>query len=152
MLDEAVDKLEEALKIYRDLSEKDERFLPDLARTLNNLGNALSKKEMLDEAVDKLEEALKIYRDLSEKDERFLPYLAAILINLGNALSKKEMFDEAVEHLCAALKMLTDERAPKTPISEKLLEICISHLKKILEELIPEECRKKLVDILHRQS
>jgi hypothetical protein len=45
MDDEAIGKLEEALKIYRDLAEKDERYLPDLAATLNNLGNALSDKE-----------------------------------------------------------------------------------------------------------
>jgi len=30
-LDEAIERYEEALKIRRDLAEKDERFLPDLA-------------------------------------------------------------------------------------------------------------------------
>jgi hypothetical protein len=48
--------------------------------------------------------------------------------------------------------MLTDERAPKTYYSKRLLEVCISYLKEIPKELIPEECREKLVDILHRQS
>jgi tetratricopeptide (TPR) repeat protein len=76
MLDEAIDRYEEALKIRRDLAEKDERFLPDLAGTLNNLGNALSKEGSLDEAIDRYEEALKIRRDLAEKDERYLPDLA----------------------------------------------------------------------------
>jgi tetratricopeptide (TPR) repeat protein len=185
MLDEAIERLEEALKIRRDLAERDERYLPDLAGTLNNLGNALSDKGMLDEAIERLEEALKIRRDLAERDERYLPDLAGTLNNLGIALYKKGMLDKAIErleealkvmeplsdrpwlwglisrihimiaillmreneegaaeHLCSALKMLTDERAPKTPTSIKLLEICISHLKEIPRELISEECRE----------
>jgi hypothetical protein len=39
--------------------------------------------------------------------------------------------------------MLTDERAPETPTSKGLLEVCISYLKEIPGELIPEECRKR---------
>jgi len=76
-LDEAIDRCEEALKLYRDLAEKDERYLPDLAMALNNL-NALSDKGSLDEAIDRYEEALKLY--LAEKDERDL---AGTLNNLN---------------------------------------------------------------------
>jgi len=148
MLDDAVERYEEALKIYRDLAEKDEKFLPDLAMTLNNLGNALGKKGLLDDAIDRLEEALKVMEPLSDK-----PWLWNIISesHIGIALLKRDK-KGAAEHLCAALKMLTDGRAPKTYDSEKLLKDCISHLKEIPEELIPEECRKKLIDILHRQS
>jgi tetratricopeptide (TPR) repeat protein len=192
-LDDAIERYEEALNIYRDLAEKDKRFLPDLARTLNNLGVALSDKGSLDDAIDKLEEALKIYRDLAEKDKRILPDLARTLNNLGVALSRKGSLDDAieryedalkvmeplsdrpwlwdiisgshigiallerdkkgaVEHLCAALKMLTDERAPKTPTSKWLLEICIFLLNEISEELIPEECRSKLEFLVNKIS
>jgi tetratricopeptide (TPR) repeat protein len=135
---------------YRDLASRDKRFLPYLARTLSSLGNALYEKGMLDDAIERYEEALKVMEPLSDR-----PWLWDIISgsHIGIALSLLERDKKgAAEHLCAALKMLTDERAPKTYYSKRLLEICISHLKEIPEELIPEECRKKLVDILRRQS
>jgi len=90
---------------YRRLAEVDERFLPDLAMTLNNLGNALSDKGRLDEAIERYEEALKHYRRLAEVDERFLPDLAMTLNNLGNALSDKGRLDEAIERYEEALRI-----------------------------------------------
>jgi tetratricopeptide (TPR) repeat protein/uncharacterized protein YdhG (YjbR/CyaY superfamily) len=108
MLDEAIDRYEEALKLCRDLAEKDERYLPDLATTLNNLGNALYKEGSLDEAIDRYEEALKLCRDLAEKDERYLPYLAGTLNNLGTALSDKGSLDEAIDRYEEALKLCRD--------------------------------------------
>jgi tetratricopeptide (TPR) repeat protein len=115
---------------------------------LNNLGIALYKKGMLDDAVERYEEALKVMEPLSDR-----PWFWNIISrsHIGIALLERDK-KGAAEHLCAALKMLTDGRAPKTYDSEKLLKGCISHLKEIPEELIPEECRKKLIDILHRQS
>jgi tetratricopeptide (TPR) repeat protein len=111
---------------------------------LNNLGVALYKKGMLDDAIDRLEEALKVMEPLSDR-----PLLWDITSESHIKIALLERDKKgAAEHLCAALKMLTDERAPKTYYSERLLEICISYLKKIPEELIPEECREKLVDIL----
>jgi hypothetical protein len=63
--------------------------------------------------------------------------------HIGIALSLLERDEKgAAEHICAALKMLTDERAPKTYDSEKLLKDCISLLEKIPRELISEECRE----------
>ncbi len=82
---------------YRRLAERDERFLPDLARTLNGLGEALSRKGRLDEAIASFEEALSIYRRLAERDERFLPDLARTLNGLGEALSRKGRLDEAID-------------------------------------------------------
>jgi tetratricopeptide (TPR) repeat protein len=117
---------------------------------LNNLGNALYKEGSLDDAIDRYGEALKVMEPLSDR-----PWFWDIISegHIGIALSLLERDEKgAAEHICAALKMLTDERAPKTYDSEKLLKDCISHLKGIPEELIPEECRKKLIDILHRQS
>jgi tetratricopeptide (TPR) repeat protein len=142
--DEAIDKLEEALKIRRDLAEKDEIFLPNLAETLNNLGLALYKKGMLDEAMERYDEALKAMEPLSG-----MPWLwnliSRIHINIAVILLMKNDEKGAAEHLCATLKMLTDERAPKTYDSENLLKTCISYLKGIPKELIPEECRRKLI-------
>jgi hypothetical protein len=70
--------------------------------------------------------------------------ISRIHINIAVILLMKNDEKGAAEHLCATLKMLTDERAPKTYDSENLLKTCISYLKKIPEELIPEECREKL--------
>ena len=91
------------LKHYRRLAREDERFLPQLAETLNNLGLALSYKGRLEEAIGRYEEALEYYRRLAREDERFLPYVAGTLNNLGNALRRKNEFDEAIEKYREAL-------------------------------------------------
>jgi len=141
LLDDAIKRYDEALKIYRDLAERDKRFLPDLAGTLNNLGNALYKKGLLDDAIKRYDEALKVMEPLSDR-----PWFWDIISESHIRIALLERDKKgAAEHLCAALKMLTDERAPKTYYLEVLLEDCISYLKKIPEELIPEECREKLV-------
>jgi tetratricopeptide (TPR) repeat protein len=185
---------------YRDLASRDERYLPNLAKTLTILGGVLVVKGMLDDGINKLEEAIRIHKAFPSEEWTYLPNLALMLSNLGGALLNKGMLDDAIEryeealkvleplsdrpwlwdlisgchigialsllegdkkgaaeHLCTALKMLTDERAPETLTSKWLtskwlLEVCISYLKEIPEELIPEECREKLFDILHRQS
>jgi tetratricopeptide (TPR) repeat protein len=108
--------------------------------TLNNLGNALYKEGMFDDAVDRYEEALKVMEPLSDR-----PWFWDIISegHIGIALYLLERDKKsAAEHLCAALKMLTDERAPETLTSIKLLGICIFLLKEIPRELILDVCRE----------
>jgi tetratricopeptide (TPR) repeat protein len=60
--DEARWQYEEALKINRELAEKNPgAYLPEVATTLNNLGNLSRDQNRLDEARRQFEEALEIY-------------------------------------------------------------------------------------------
>ena len=61
-MEDARKEFEEALKIYRELTQKNPaRYLANLAATLNNLG-------ILDSNKNRMEEALKTYRKLARED------------------------------------------------------------------------------------
>src|SRR5438270_849470 len=68
-MEEARKEYEEALKIYRELAQKNpETYLPDVATMLNNLGILDSAQNRMKEGRKKYDEALKIYRELAQKD------------------------------------------------------------------------------------
>src|SRR5438046_441177 len=69
---------EEALKTYRELAEKEpDTYLPEVAKTLNNLGIVDSAQNRAEEARKAFAEALKIYRELvRKKPESYLPDVA----------------------------------------------------------------------------
>ena len=66
---------EEALKIYRELAQKEpETYLPYVAATLNNLGILDRAENRLEEARKAFEEALAIYEDFAKQDpDQFSP-------------------------------------------------------------------------------
>lgn len=66
---------EEALKIYRELAEKEpETYLPYVAATLNNLGILDRAQNRPEEARKAFEEALKIYKSFAKQDpDQFSP-------------------------------------------------------------------------------
>ena len=69
ILEGTPNRLEEALKICRQLVQKErESYLPYMAITLNNLGIFYTDKDRVNEARKKYAEALKIYRELAEKE------------------------------------------------------------------------------------
>jgi tetratricopeptide (TPR) repeat protein len=148
--DEAIDKYNEAFRICKTLVSRDERYLPVLAVILNNLGTALYGKGMIDEAIDKHNEALKVLEPLSDR-----PWIWDLMsrchIRIAHSLISKENKKDAVEHLCRALELLTDERALKTFYSESTLADCVKFLEEIEEELIPEECKRKLKALREHQ-
>jgi tetratricopeptide (TPR) repeat protein len=96
-MDDARQVFEEALKIRRELANKNpETYLPDVAMTLNNLGNLHSDQNRMDDARQAYEEALKIRRELArENPETYLPYVAKTLNNLGNLNSDQNRMDDA---------------------------------------------------------
>jgi tetratricopeptide (TPR) repeat protein len=79
---------EEAVRLYRDLAETNPAFLPDLAGSLNNLGNRHSEVGRRQDALALTEEAVRLYRDLAETNPAFLPDLAGSLNNLGTCYSE----------------------------------------------------------------
>ena len=68
-MEEARKALEETLKTYRDLAEKNrETYLPDVALALNNLGILYSDQHQTEEARRAFEEALKIYEAYAKQN------------------------------------------------------------------------------------
>ena len=74
-LNEARKEYEEALKIYRELAEKEpETYLPYVPATLNNLGILDRAQNRPEEARKAFEEALKIYKSFAKQDpDQFSP-------------------------------------------------------------------------------
>ena len=88
---------EEALQALRELSNlAPETYKPDLANTLNNLGNLLSHTNELKQARAYYEKARLIYQESAEKNpEAYKPKLAMTLNNLGNLLSDTNELKQA---------------------------------------------------------
>ena len=77
--------IEEALKTYRQLAEKEPKtYLPNIAATLNDLGILDTDENRIEKARKEFEEALKTYRQLAHKEpDVYLRYVAITLNNLG---------------------------------------------------------------------
>jgi tetratricopeptide (TPR) repeat protein len=68
-LEDARKALEETLKTYRELAEKNpETYLPDVALALNNLGILYCDEHQTEEARRAFEEALKIYEAYAKQN------------------------------------------------------------------------------------
>ena len=94
------------MAIRRDLADADpDRYRPDLAQSLNNLGNRLSELGRFTEALPIAEQAVAIRRDLADADpDRYRPDLAQSLNNLAGRLGELDRFTEALpmaEHAVA---------------------------------------------------
>ncbi len=82
--EEAEKHYQEALKTYRQLAQNNPAYLPDVAMTLNNLGNLVADDSRHEEAEKRYQEALKTYRQLAQNNPAvYLPYVAITLNNLG---------------------------------------------------------------------
>ena len=77
------------MQLRRKLAEKNpDVYLPDVATSLNNLGNLLSANNELVAAQQAYKESLQLYRKLAEQNpDVYLPYVATSLNNLGVLLS-----------------------------------------------------------------
>ena len=82
---EALPVTEEAVAIYRELAEANpDRYRPDLAPSLSNLGVRFSALGRPAEALPVTEEAVAIRRELAAANpDRYRPDLATSLTNLG---------------------------------------------------------------------
>ena len=98
---------EEVLQALRELAQQNpEAYLPDVAASLNNLGNLLSDTNDLKQAQDYYEEALQIRRELARKNpEAYLPDVAASLNNLGILLCDTNDLKQAQDYYEEALQI-----------------------------------------------
>ena len=84
--EKAINLYEMVLKELRELAKQNpEAYNPDMAMTLNNLGNLLSNTNHLKQAQAYYEEALEIYRELAKQNpEAYNPYVAMSLNNVSS--------------------------------------------------------------------
>ena len=103
----AEEQYQEALKIYRDLSEKSpDVYLPALAMSCNNLALPLFNNRAFEEAEELFREALKIHHSLSEKNpDAYLTNLATNYENLANLLHAVGSFEDSENMFREALKI-----------------------------------------------
>jgi len=103
---------EEALGHYRALAEREpEGFTPDVAMTLNNLGNVLRDMGDRSGAKGAYEEALGHYRALAEREpEAFTQYVATTLSNLALVLFEEGAEAQARRHASEALVLAAQQK------------------------------------------
>ena len=103
---EALPLYEEVLRVYRELAQTNpQTYLPDVAKTLNNLGVLLKNINELPLAREAYEESLQIYRELAQINPKaYLPNVAMTLNNIGillkdtnQLLSAREAYEEALQ-------------------------------------------------------
>jgi tetratricopeptide (TPR) repeat protein len=102
--------------MHRKLSEEEEA-LPNLARSLNNLGLSYSQMGRKEEALHATEESVAIRRKLAAKDEAaLLPALANSLNSLGLSYSQMGRREEALRSVeeAVALYRKLPEKNPET--------------------------------------
>ena len=94
-----------ALSLRRQLAEDNpEEYLPDVAMTLNNMGNLHAQVGHPDKALKHYEEALGIYQELSDTHpDAYLPDLARTLNNMGVLHDDMGHPDEALKNYEEAL-------------------------------------------------
>ncbi|KAL5525486.1 hypothetical protein ACEPAG_6822 [Sanghuangporus baumii] len=95
--EEGLDKLHEALSIYRQLAEREpDTYSPDLASTLDVTSEALMSLGRNEKAADLSTEAVSIMKDAAEKNPgKYESELARLLRNQGYAFSYCKMLPEA---------------------------------------------------------
>jgi tetratricopeptide (TPR) repeat protein len=96
--EEALAAEQEAVAIRRELAQASPgAYLPDLAGSLNNLGNRLGAVGRREEALAAVQEAVAIRRELAQASpDAYLPNLATSLSNLGNHLGEVGRREEAL--------------------------------------------------------
>ena len=103
---------EEVLQALRELAKQNlEAYKPDVATTLNNLGNLLRNTNDLKQAQDYYEEALQIRRELMGKNpEAYKPDVATTLNNLGSLLRATNDLKKAQDYYEEALQIRRELR------------------------------------------
>ena len=86
--------LTHALGLYRDLGNQEPHvYRPEVAMTLNNLGNVLREERSFPAARAAFQEGLKLYSESAVQEPHiYRPYVAGMLNNLGNVLAQERSF------------------------------------------------------------
>ncbi len=112
----------EAIGIYIELSKKNQEYMPDLAKLLNNIANLYSLLKKYDEAEENYQWAARLFRDLD-----MLPELAITLDNLGILYIDIDKLEEAENTLKEAFA-IRKELAKSDPSQLQSLAMTLNNL------------------------
>jgi tetratricopeptide (TPR) repeat protein len=104
-LQEALDAIDEAVDIYRELAKADpDAFLPGLAGALGNQSVRRADREQPEAALEAIDEAVGVYRQLATaRPDAFLPSLAGSLGNQSSWRAKRGRHEEALDAIDEAV-------------------------------------------------
>jgi hypothetical protein len=128
---------EEALKIRRELADAEPGiYRPDVAMTLNNLGNLLGEMKELSPAREAHEQALAIFRRWAEaQPDIYRPSLATVLSNLGATLSEMGHWPEAREAYDQALVIRRELAKAEPAIYRSALAATLANVGEMLQKM-----------------
>jgi tetratricopeptide (TPR) repeat protein len=106
-MEEAREHFERALDLRRQLAQQNPAAnLPDMATTLNNLGNLDRLQNRTGDARQHYEAAVGIHRQLAQQNlEQYLPDMAMALANLGSLEKNTMQVEAARQHFEESLKI-----------------------------------------------
>jgi tetratricopeptide (TPR) repeat protein len=140
-MDEAREHFEQALELRRQLAQQNPAtYLPDMATTLNNLGNLDRMENRPRDAHQHYLAALEIHRQLERQNlERYRPDLATALNNLGMLEQSMGQEEDAQQHFQDALAIYR-------PLAEHDPDTFLPKVSEVLNFLALTEREEKRLD------
>ena len=105
---------ESSLKLRRELSEKQDKYRGDVAKTFNNLGNLYKTLFEYGKAEECLSESYEIYKYISKSDAKYKIHRVISRRNLALVLYLRGNYYQALNEINGALKTIS-ELAQKDP-------------------------------------
>lgn len=142
-----------ALSQRRQLAAvKPDEYMPDVASTLNGMGELLRKMEKTDDAKPCFQEALRIYRNLSQPDpDVYMPDIAITLNNMGALHAQTGYPDEALAYYKESLGIYREffKRYPSDYALNYLatLDGAMEVYKKLRMEERMKECEREIEEV-----
>jgi tetratricopeptide (TPR) repeat protein len=135
--DEALQAIEEAVKIHRGLAKKHTlKYRAGFGRILNNYSVYLSNAGHHEEALNAIEEAVEIYRELAkEQPENFSPSLAMLLHTYSIRLAGVGRTNDALKAIQEAVKIIRIVAKEKPNIYRRDLALRLVVLTSLLQVL-----------------
>ncbi|MCW5977621.1 MAG: tetratricopeptide repeat protein [Bryobacteraceae bacterium] len=135
--EEALDAIDEAARIYRQLAaERADAFRPNLAGSLNSLSDRLSELGRREDALAAATEAVDLYRQLAaERPDAFRPYLAMSLNNVAIGLSDLGRREEALAAATEAVDLYRQLAADRPDAFRPDLAMSLNNLSAMLSAL-----------------
>jgi tetratricopeptide (TPR) repeat protein len=131
--DEALAPAEEAVALFRKLSQTSPEFLSDLAGSLTNIAGIFANLDRDEEALVAAREAVDIQRELARGDPREYSHLAGFLSNLSGRLSRLGRDQEAFEASREAVDLVRGIAAESPEVFTSDLAL---HLHNLADSLI----------------
>ena len=142
-----------ALSLRRQLAAvKPDEYMPDVASTLNSMGELLRRMEKTDDAKPSFQEALRIYQNLSQSNpDVYMPDIALTLNNMGALYAQTGYPDEALAFYKESLGIHREffRRSPSAYAPDYLATLsgAMEVYEKLKMEERMEECKREIEEV-----